>query len=100
MSCSTVSRRRASNIGLNLAYFFMSNILLISLSGIEKSIDNIACIENQLILAVQLLVYSRGHKGSKSSFLLSSISLRQNSKQIHYCLLEGLNILHSQFEQK
>ncbi|RNA28432.1 hypothetical protein BpHYR1_011082 [Brachionus plicatilis] len=97
MSCSTISRRRSSNIGLNLAYFFMSNILLISLSGIEKSIDKIACIGNQLILVVQLLVYSRDHKERRSSFLFSSISLRQNSKQIHYCPLEGLNILHSQF---
>ncbi|RNA30846.1 hypothetical protein BpHYR1_022309 [Brachionus plicatilis] len=57
------SKCRASNIGLNLAYFFMSNILLISLSGIEQSIDKIDCIENQLIPVVQLLVYSRGHKG-------------------------------------
>ncbi|RNA33949.1 hypothetical protein BpHYR1_021302 [Brachionus plicatilis] len=93
MSCSTVSRRKASNIGLNLFHLQTQG-----LSDIEKSIDKIACIENRLIPVVLLLVYSRDHKGSRSSFLLSSISLRQNSKQIHYCLLEGLNILHSQFE--
>ncbi|RNA12267.1 hypothetical protein BpHYR1_004833 [Brachionus plicatilis] len=54
-SCSTVSRRRASNIGLNLAYFFMSNILLITKLCLISSSPN-ACERHRSYVTLSNLI--------------------------------------------